>query len=926
MNADTTPIAADRPLGIVRDTASIVTKQSVPLSAGIGVVSAFIGACFALLSASSTAAEISLKDDLGRTVEMAAPAKRIVTLAPALTELVFTAGAGGRVVGVSAFSDYPPQAKKLPQVSSAVSWSLEEIAALHPDLVLAWHDNMRVQDVSRLSAFGIAVYVADARNFEDVPRTLEAIGTLVGRDTSAAIRAYRDKLDRLRAKYASKPRVTALLEIWHSPLTTIAGRHFMNEALEICGARNVFADVGGVAPVVGWEEVIVRDPDVIVGINSAGSEKRIPRGLERTPDASRRDAGPPRLCGRGQAPAPHGTHARRRGGAVRRDRPRQAERTGAIAPEHSTGPEGSPVGEPDMGSMLTAKATASCTRGSECAMRMTVSPMSFFTIPSERGLPSLGITQSSRPMPSFAFHGFTMRTLSTSGWCMDTTMRGTASEAVSTATKSGSASGAEKVHSRNASSTWRLRPTPSRTGASTTRPRGRCGARRDSIARHTRAGGSTGATPCASGVIAASQRATVSLTARSEAIIDSKRALARPRSVPSANSAASASQAWRRELHGAAVPMRQSRSFASPRRTCVFTVPRGLPRCAASSECVRPWKKARAIVWRCSASSSSRHFWTEWDCCAGLGVARGRRALVDEIRRERIVHVGLLASAAHDVEAAVAHDRRHPRERRALRRGVVRRAPPDVDETVLQRLPPRAASPGLYEARRQTVSSGSRGRAPRRRCGRPARCGRAALRGGRRSWATYFFSSRPGFHRGSGTPSAALMERATRKSRSESRFRYWMDRAETASTRPSATSERSARRQMARARWHADAAGVPPGRMNSFSTGSGSRSVSMRLSISVDMGIPQRRAARNAHLAAQVEEVVLHRSQDRANPVGHVFGQHHAQGAVQLVDFAHGGHARRVLAHALAVAQPGRSVVAGAGHDLRQAICHGRPL
>jgi iron complex transport system substrate-binding protein len=235
--------------------------------------SAFICGFTAFCIASSAAAEISLKDDLGRTVTLPAPAQRIVTLAPFLTELVFTAGAGNRVVGVSAYSDYPSEAKKLPQVSSAVSWSLEEIAALRPDLVLAWHDNMRTEDVSRLSAFGVAVYVDDARNFEDVPRALAAIGKLVGRDTAPAIAAYREKLDRLRAQYASKPKVTALLEIWHSPLTTIAGRHFMNEALEICGAKNVFADLSGVAPVVGWEEVIVRDPDLIVGINSAGSEK-----------------------------------------------------------------------------------------------------------------------------------------------------------------------------------------------------------------------------------------------------------------------------------------------------------------------------------------------------------------------------------------------------------------------------------------------------------------------------------------------------------------------------------------------------------------------------------------------------------------------------------------------------------------------------
>jgi len=235
--------------------------------------SAFICGLLLFCIASTAAAPISLKDDLGRTVEVKEPARRIVTLAPFLTELVFTAGAGSRVVGVSAYSDYPPEAKRLPQVSSAMSWSLEEIASLKPDLVLAWHDNMRPEDVARLSAFGIAVYVAEARNFDDVPRALQAIGTLVGRDTSAAIGAYRGALDRLRARYAGKARVTALLEIWHNPLTTIAGRHFMNEALEICGARNVFADLSGVAPIVSWEEVFFRDPDVIVGISSAAGEK-----------------------------------------------------------------------------------------------------------------------------------------------------------------------------------------------------------------------------------------------------------------------------------------------------------------------------------------------------------------------------------------------------------------------------------------------------------------------------------------------------------------------------------------------------------------------------------------------------------------------------------------------------------------------------
>ncbi|HUL94880.1 MAG TPA: cobalamin-binding protein [Usitatibacter sp.] len=200
------------------------------------------------------------------------PAERIVTLAPALTELAFTVGAGPRVVAASAYSDYPPEARALPRVADAAGFSIESIAALHPDLALVWADSMRIEDVDRIEAFGTAVYVVRERNFEDVTRALRAIGTLTGTDAGPAVQAFESRLEALRARYAARPRVSAFLEIWHSPLTTIAGRHFMNEALAICGAANVFSDLPGVAPVVSWEEVFRRDPDVIVGIGSAPTE------------------------------------------------------------------------------------------------------------------------------------------------------------------------------------------------------------------------------------------------------------------------------------------------------------------------------------------------------------------------------------------------------------------------------------------------------------------------------------------------------------------------------------------------------------------------------------------------------------------------------------------------------------------------------
>jgi len=231
--------------------------------------SVFICGFLAFSAAQSAAAEIRLKDDLGREVAMRNPARRIVTLAPFLTELAFSAGAGPRVVGASAFSDYPPEAARLPEVATAAGLSLESLAALKPDLVLAWKDSVRPEEVALLSRLGAAVFVAQARSLADVPRILHAIGTLAGVDASAAASAYEEKLARVRARYAKRPPVDVFLEIWSHPLTTISGRHFMNEALGICRARNVFDDLPGVAPEVSWEELYKRDPPVIVGVGSA---------------------------------------------------------------------------------------------------------------------------------------------------------------------------------------------------------------------------------------------------------------------------------------------------------------------------------------------------------------------------------------------------------------------------------------------------------------------------------------------------------------------------------------------------------------------------------------------------------------------------------------------------------------------------------
>jgi len=217
---------------------------------------------------------------------LAAPPSRVVTLAPFITELAFDAGIGDRVVGVSAYSDYPPAARALPEVSSAVGFSIEKIAALKPDMAFAWRDSVKPEEIERLEGLGIRVVVVSARTLDEIPRALETIGQAAGVDVSSRASGFRDRIARLRETYSGRRRLDAFLEIWNRPLTTIAGRHYMNDALEVCGARNVFADLPGVTPVVPWESVYARDPEVVVGAGSAGDRATFEASWRERPTLS----------------------------------------------------------------------------------------------------------------------------------------------------------------------------------------------------------------------------------------------------------------------------------------------------------------------------------------------------------------------------------------------------------------------------------------------------------------------------------------------------------------------------------------------------------------------------------------------------------------------------------------------------------------
>ncbi len=220
-------------------------------------------------------AHSALTDDFGDTVVLGASPKRIVSLNPTTTELLFAIGAGARVTGRTSYDLYPKEALAVPDLGQGLRPNVEAVLNTRPDLVVLYASADNRDAARRLRAAGVATAAYKVDRIGDMMRVTRALGRLVG-DSAAAERtvdSVRVTLDRVRTQTASLPHPTVFWPLWETPLLSVGAGSFLHELLDIAGATNIFADLPQPSPTVTFEELLRRDPDMI--LTSAKTRERM---------------------------------------------------------------------------------------------------------------------------------------------------------------------------------------------------------------------------------------------------------------------------------------------------------------------------------------------------------------------------------------------------------------------------------------------------------------------------------------------------------------------------------------------------------------------------------------------------------------------------------------------------------------------------
>ena len=211
-------------------------------------------------------ADITVVDDSGTTVVLAEPAGKIVSLSPHLTELLFSLGVGDRIEATVDFSDYPEAALNIPRLGNAFSVSVEAVIEQSPDLIVAWMTGGNHRTFEQLRALGYPVFVNEASSLVGIAVAVQQLGILVGKPDRGLelAESFRVDLERLRQSSSGAGSPKVFFQISDAQLYTVNSQHLIGQAIEVCGAENIFSDVEFFVPMVSYESVVERNPDVLV--------------------------------------------------------------------------------------------------------------------------------------------------------------------------------------------------------------------------------------------------------------------------------------------------------------------------------------------------------------------------------------------------------------------------------------------------------------------------------------------------------------------------------------------------------------------------------------------------------------------------------------------------------------------------------------
>jgi iron complex transport system substrate-binding protein len=220
----------------------------------------------ALTVSALTAAAVQVTDGTGRTLSLPAPPRRIVSLVPGVTEMLYAIGAEDRLVGRTDFCDYPPSARRKPSVGGTVSPNLEALIALKPDLVVATSAGNSDETRRQLERLRVPLYLVDPHGLSDVFRTLTRLGALADREARAAevVAVLEGRVRAVAARVAARPRPRVLYVVWPEPLIVPGRGAAVTELIELAGGASVSADGPEGYPRYSVEAAVARGPEVII--------------------------------------------------------------------------------------------------------------------------------------------------------------------------------------------------------------------------------------------------------------------------------------------------------------------------------------------------------------------------------------------------------------------------------------------------------------------------------------------------------------------------------------------------------------------------------------------------------------------------------------------------------------------------------------